>query len=93
MNDVLRCVQLLANDADAPEANASEATDNSEFHTAAVIAADVTEAATFKKPTGRWSDGTSEKEVEAEAFKKPPGKLSAEPGQIFQEPIATWRID
>ena len=48
--------------ADAPEADASEATDNSELLTAAVNAADVTEAATVKKPTGRRSDGTSEKE-------------------------------
>ena len=56
MNDVLRRVQLLANDADAPEANASEATDNLEFHTAAVNAADVTEVVTLKKSTCRLAD-------------------------------------
>ena len=63
--------------ADAPEADASEATDNSESRTAAVNAADVTEDATLKKPTGGLTDDTSEKEIEAEAFKKPPGKLFA----------------
>ena len=60
------------NAAGAPEADASEATDNSELRTAAVNAADATETATVKKPTGRRSDGTSEKEVKARAFKKPP---------------------
>ena len=33
--------------------DASEATDNSEVRTAAVNAADATEAATLKKPTGK----------------------------------------
>ena len=59
-----RCAEARTaaeNAADAPEADASEATDNSEFRTAAVNTADATEAATFKKPIGRWSDGTSEK--------------------------------
>ena len=51
--------------------NTTVQTDNSEIRTAAVNATNVTEAATVKKPTGRRSDGTSEKEVEAEAFKKP----------------------
>ena len=37
--------------------DASEATDNSEFRTAAVNAAYVTEAAIVKKPTGWRSDG------------------------------------
>ena len=66
------------NAADAPKADASEATDNSESRTAAVNAAAATDDATLKKPTGRLTDGTSEKVIEAEAFKKPPGKLSAD---------------
>ena len=40
-------------------------------------AADATDDATLKKPTGGLTDDTSEKEIRAEAFKKPPGKLSA----------------
>ena len=85
----LRCSERRAeactaaeNAADAPEAYASEATDNSEIRTAAVNAADATEAATVKKPTGRRSDGTSEKEVEARAFKKPSGKLSTDAAEF-----------
>ena len=45
-------------------------------------AADVTEAATFKKPIGRWSDGASEEQVEAEEYKKPPGKLSTDASEF-----------
>ena len=45
-----------ANTAVAPKVDASEATDNSEFHTAAVNAADTTDAATLKKPTGKLTD-------------------------------------
>ena len=69
-------------------ADTSEATDNSDFGTAAVNTTDITEAATFKKPIGRWSDGVSEKEVKSEAFKKPPGKLSTEASEIksFKKP-------
>ena len=45
--------KAAAKAADAPEADASEATDNSELRTAAVSAADTTEASFFKKPTSR----------------------------------------
>ena len=59
-----RCAEAgtaAANAAVAPEADASKATDNLEFRKAAVNAADATEAATLKKPTGKLTDDTSEK--------------------------------
>ena len=58
-----RCAEAgtaAANAAVAPEADASKATDNLEFRKAAVNAADATEAATLKKPTGKLTDDTSE---------------------------------
>ena len=68
--ETLQCQELNAdthtaasNAADAPKANASEATDNTEIHTAAVNAAnaiDVNEDETFKKPSGDMTDDGSQ---------------------------------
>ena len=60
-----------ANTADAPEADASEATDNSESHTAAVNTADATEDATLKKPTGGLTDDTSKKKSKLKHSRSP----------------------
>ena len=73
----------------AAKANASEASENSEFCTAAVNAA---KASTLKKPTCKLTDDTSEKEIEA--FKKPICKLSAYASEFepFKKPLPTGRL-
>ena len=51
--------------------------------------AGATEAAILKKPSGKLTDNTSEKEIEAEAFKKSSGKLSADTSEFehFMKPL------
>ena len=81
---------MWENAAVAPKADASEATDNLESRTAAVKAADATEDATLKKPTGWLTYHTSEKEIEAEALKK----LSADASDLepFKKPLPPGRL-
>ena len=57
-------------------------------------AADATDDATLKKPTGGLTDDTSEEEIEAEAFKKPPDKLSADASDLepFKKPLPPGRL-
>ena len=68
VNDVLRLVQLLQRALMLPKPMLPKLLT---ARTAAVNTVDATDDATLKKPTGRLTDDTSEKEILAEAFKKP----------------------